>query len=274
MDDTADPKETILEVAPKTSQTLPSNSPSPVERKQMPKVTECDQKSIGELFLHNYEQTYLDAFSSEYFESESLEQMNLRHEIEALELEKLHIKQKDLLLKKLSNSNKASVKESAKKEVLKIKAKKVENLEAVAEDNEDRTIASDDLSFSSVHNSNQKLSQICEALPSLRLEDRRVFNLDEAKRLLESLPRSEIASEIRRTISTSLGLNIQVQSPEEVRRLQLSLSIIYPESNLLPTGQFGRTTDRYLKQAQREAWLDDDGLITPDQWPRLVGSFP
>lgn len=250
----------------------PTSSPELKLRELKP--PEYDETRIAKFFANQYESAYLEGIHPDYFDSESLEMMDLRHQIELLELSKLHVLQKGKLIKKISNSNKASVKETAKNITFKLKMKKADDLTEVAEDNEERYRESDELSFDSSNYMEQKCDFSLNTSHSPEVSDLRVFDLNDAKQLLESLSAKEIVEVVKKPINHELGIYSADQSPQDVRRLQLALHYLYPESELVPTGQFGLTTDRYLRQMQKENGIQEDGLVSPNGWEVISSKCP
>lgn len=235
------------------------------------KPPEYDEARIAKFFAQQYDASYLEGIHPDYFDSESLEMMDLRHQVELLELSKLHVLQKGKLIKKISGSNKASAKDTTKRSRFRLKMKKTDNLTEVIEANEERYLESDDSSFNSMSEADAKFEFSLNTSHNPEMLDSKVLDLKEAKMLLESLTLKEISDEIKKPINKELSINSADQSPTDIRRLQLALHFLYPDSELVPTGQFGLTTDRYLRQMQKENGFEEDGLVSPGGWNTISG---
>ena len=58
---------------------------------------------------------------------------------------------------------------------------------------------------------------------------------------------------------------------DDVKRLQLALYYLFPESETLPTGEFNKFTERQVKNFQKLNNLETDGLVTYELWKKIQG---
>lgn len=233
-------------------------------------------QEIAHLFSEKYELDYLEGIDPEYLEVESIEMMNFRHNIEALELKKLQVKQKDSLIKRLASSNKIGVKEVTKRTAFGISPTPLSRLAEVAETAEEEMDHHRERSFDASRksgDSGEGLDNISGGVLNspVDINDHRILETEDARHLLESLTQADIISEVQRPISHLLSRDQSTQNPIEVRRLQLAIHILIPESLMLPTGHFGLTTERFVKQIQKEMNIEEEGKVSIELWRVLGG---
>ena len=219
-------------------------------------------------FKSSYETVYLTSIGKDYMELESIEMMDLRHEKEGIELIRLQIAQKDSLIKRL---NKVSGKEPVRNKVnkLKIELQSVKETNEENQENPNMSLSDEPDKFNSLERFISTDSAVREDPPSLH--SNRILSLREADILIKSMSESEMIREISQPFPVDLERGTEA-SPFLVRRLQLSIAFLVPESKLVPTGEFGLTTEKYVKQVQKSYGFDEDGVVGNELWSRMIGT--